>query len=176
MWTSHLKRTIQTAAHIKAPVEQWHALNEIDAVSDHGYSTCSSVPFLLYVYSNRSTQFHYIDIIHTIVHEYICSNMNLCSFSVHTYVCVYSACLLTCVQYSQTSLQSHPWFLILPVIIISLLLRPIQLLHMYVWMHPRPQGMLFKGDCPCKNAVVKRFDYYTYIYTQVRIYIHTYLL
>ena len=31
VWTSWLKRTIQTAAHIDAPQERWRALNEIDA-------------------------------------------------------------------------------------------------------------------------------------------------
>ena len=31
MWTSQLKRTIQTAEGIKAPQERWKALNEIDA-------------------------------------------------------------------------------------------------------------------------------------------------
>lgn len=33
VWTSWLKRTIQTVAEIKAPQERWKALNEIDAVS-----------------------------------------------------------------------------------------------------------------------------------------------
>ena len=31
VWTSQMKRTIQTAAKIDAPKEQWKALNEIDA-------------------------------------------------------------------------------------------------------------------------------------------------
>lgn len=31
VWTSWLKRTIQTVAEIKAPQERWKALNEIDA-------------------------------------------------------------------------------------------------------------------------------------------------
>ncbi|XP_028398156.1 6-phosphofructo-2-kinase/fructose-2,6-bisphosphatase-like [Dendronephthya gigantea] len=31
VWTSQLKRTSQSAQHIKAPVEQWKALNELDA-------------------------------------------------------------------------------------------------------------------------------------------------
>ena len=31
VWTSHLKRTQQTASFINAPQEQWKALNEIDA-------------------------------------------------------------------------------------------------------------------------------------------------
>lgn len=31
VWTSLLKRTVQTAAGISAPVEQWRALNELDA-------------------------------------------------------------------------------------------------------------------------------------------------
>ena len=33
VWTSWLKRTIQTSAHVEAPQERWKALNEIDAVS-----------------------------------------------------------------------------------------------------------------------------------------------
>lgn len=33
VWTSLLKRTMQTAAYINAPKEHWKALNEIDAVS-----------------------------------------------------------------------------------------------------------------------------------------------
>ena len=32
VWTSWLKRTIQTAADVSAPQERWKALNEIDAV------------------------------------------------------------------------------------------------------------------------------------------------
>lgn len=36
VWTSHLKRTIQTAAYIKGvSSEPWKALNEIDAVCAH---------------------------------------------------------------------------------------------------------------------------------------------
>lgn len=33
IWTSHMKRTIQTAEAVGVPYEQWKALNEIDAVS-----------------------------------------------------------------------------------------------------------------------------------------------
>lgn len=33
VWTSWLKRTIQTVADVPAPQERWKALNEIDAVS-----------------------------------------------------------------------------------------------------------------------------------------------
>lgn len=33
VWTSWLKRTIQTVTDIAAPQERWKALNEIDAVS-----------------------------------------------------------------------------------------------------------------------------------------------
>lgn len=32
VWTSWMKRTIQTASLIEAPQERWKALNEIDAV------------------------------------------------------------------------------------------------------------------------------------------------
>lgn len=35
VWTSWLKRTIQTVAGVPAPQERWKALNEIDAVSLH---------------------------------------------------------------------------------------------------------------------------------------------
>jgi 6-phosphofructo-2-kinase/fructose-2,6-biphosphatase 2 len=33
VWTSWMKRTIQTVAEVRAPQERWKALNEIDAVS-----------------------------------------------------------------------------------------------------------------------------------------------
>lgn len=33
VWTSQLKRTIQTAEALRVPYEQWKILNEIDAVS-----------------------------------------------------------------------------------------------------------------------------------------------
>lgn len=33
VWTSQMKRTIQTAEELGVPYEQWKALNEIDAVS-----------------------------------------------------------------------------------------------------------------------------------------------
>ena len=40
VWTSWMKRTIQTACDIDAPQERWRALNEIDAVSiSHPAST-----------------------------------------------------------------------------------------------------------------------------------------
>lgn len=45
VWTSWLKRTIQTVAEVKAPQERWKALNEIDAVSD--YRQCSLDPLPL---------------------------------------------------------------------------------------------------------------------------------
>jgi 6-phosphofructo-2-kinase/fructose-2,6-biphosphatase 4 len=32
VWTSQMKRTIQTAEAVSVPYEQWKALNEIDAV------------------------------------------------------------------------------------------------------------------------------------------------
>lgn len=35
VWTSWLKRTIQTVSGVCAPQERWKALNEIDAVSIH---------------------------------------------------------------------------------------------------------------------------------------------
>lgn len=33
VWTSHMKRTVQTAEALGVQYEQWKALNEIDAVS-----------------------------------------------------------------------------------------------------------------------------------------------
>lgn len=39
VWTSQLKRTIQTAEALDLPYEQWKALNEIDAVSILGVRT-----------------------------------------------------------------------------------------------------------------------------------------
>lgn len=36
VWTSQLKRTIQTAEALGVPYEQWKILNEIDAVSQNG--------------------------------------------------------------------------------------------------------------------------------------------
>lgn len=42
VWTSCMKRTIQTASGISAPQERWKALNEIDAVR---------IPFVHSVYS-----------------------------------------------------------------------------------------------------------------------------
>ena len=40
VWTSQMQRTIQTAAKINAPKEQWKALNEINAVGvDHSGSS-----------------------------------------------------------------------------------------------------------------------------------------
>jgi hypothetical protein len=45
VWTSQMQRTIQTAAKINAPKEQWKALNEINAV-DRFYNKTFS--FLFY--------------------------------------------------------------------------------------------------------------------------------
>ena len=33
IWTSQLKRTVQTAKHLNGTVEQWKALNELEVVS-----------------------------------------------------------------------------------------------------------------------------------------------
>lgn len=38
VWTSWMKRAIQTVKDVKAPQERWKALNEIDAVSSPVYS------------------------------------------------------------------------------------------------------------------------------------------
>ena len=32
IWTSQLKRTVQSAKHLSGTVEQWKALNELDVV------------------------------------------------------------------------------------------------------------------------------------------------
>lgn len=48
VWTSWLKRTIQTVAEIKAPQERWKALNEIDAVSDVLFFIAKYSNFLLF--------------------------------------------------------------------------------------------------------------------------------
>lgn len=49
VWTSHMKRTIQTAESLGAQYEQWKALNEIDAVRVYNgrIKTCSSVSKVL---------------------------------------------------------------------------------------------------------------------------------
>jgi broad specificity phosphatase PhoE len=41
VWTSWMKRTIQTAKNIDAPQERWRALNEIDAVFIPSYNFLS---------------------------------------------------------------------------------------------------------------------------------------
>ena len=33
VWTSQLKRTVQSAQHLEGAIEQWKALNELDVVS-----------------------------------------------------------------------------------------------------------------------------------------------
>jgi len=45
VWTSWMKRTIQTASYIEAPQERWKALNEIDAVN-YGYNNVSFITAL----------------------------------------------------------------------------------------------------------------------------------
>lgn len=46
VWTSQLKRTIQTAEALQLPYEQWKALNEIDAVSNFD---CSGISWIMLV-------------------------------------------------------------------------------------------------------------------------------
>jgi broad specificity phosphatase PhoE len=60
VWTSHLKRTIQTAAHLNVPVEQWHALNEIDAgeCEAMSYEEIQSVYPKEFAYRDQD-KFHY---------------------------------------------------------------------------------------------------------------------
>lgn len=41
VWTSHMKRTIQTAEALGVQYEQWKALNEIDAVSVTRVKSCN---------------------------------------------------------------------------------------------------------------------------------------
>lgn len=43
VWTSHMKRTIQTAEALGVQYEQWKALNEIDAVSVNLHPQCCEV-------------------------------------------------------------------------------------------------------------------------------------
>lgn len=40
VWTSQMKRTIQTAEALGVPYEQWKVLNEIDAVTDVSSLPC----------------------------------------------------------------------------------------------------------------------------------------
>lgn len=42
VWTSQMKRTIQTAEALSVPYEQWKVLNEIDAVSTTGLARPSA--------------------------------------------------------------------------------------------------------------------------------------
>lgn len=50
IWTSQLKRTVQTAKHLSGTVEQWKALNELEVVG-YPLSVCSlSVHYALYSY------------------------------------------------------------------------------------------------------------------------------
>ena len=51
VWTSHMKRTIQTAEALGAQYEQWKALNEIDAVSLNVYHHLTSFTMLGYILS-----------------------------------------------------------------------------------------------------------------------------
>lgn len=44
VWTSHMKRTIETAEALGVPYEQWKALNEIDAVSHTPFSGMGGPP------------------------------------------------------------------------------------------------------------------------------------
>ncbi|KAM4754301.1 LOW QUALITY PROTEIN: 6-phosphofructo-2-kinase/fructose-2,6-bisphosphatase-like [Cyanocitta cristata] len=44
VWTSHMKRTIETAEALGVPYEQWKALNEIDAVSHTPFSGTGGTP------------------------------------------------------------------------------------------------------------------------------------
>ena len=48
VWTSWLKRTIQTVAEIKAPQERWKALNEIDAVSYENSFLIEIINYLIF--------------------------------------------------------------------------------------------------------------------------------
>lgn len=45
VWTSHMKRTIQTAEALGVPYEQWKALNEIDAVRCRGMNFLVGLDF-----------------------------------------------------------------------------------------------------------------------------------
>lgn len=43
VWTSEMKRTMQTAQYINAPMAHWKALNEIDAVCNQLYDQSSKL-------------------------------------------------------------------------------------------------------------------------------------
>lgn len=45
VWTSQLRRTIQTAEELGVPYEQWKILNEIDAVSRPLHLTWHALQF-----------------------------------------------------------------------------------------------------------------------------------
>lgn len=47
VWTSWMKRTIQTSRDIDAPQERWRALNELDAVSLQAITKFFSVFFFM---------------------------------------------------------------------------------------------------------------------------------
>ncbi|CAM5173817.1 unnamed protein product [Eretmochelys imbricata] len=65
VWTSHMKRTIQTAEALHVPYEQWKALNEIDArwgrnrVSSHPPVTAWGVPGVCEEMSYEEIQTHH---------------------------------------------------------------------------------------------------------------------
>jgi hypothetical protein len=48
VWTSQMQRTIQTAAKINAPKEQWKALNEINAVNTKIFVRTLSSSFIVH--------------------------------------------------------------------------------------------------------------------------------
>ena len=57
IWTSQLKRTVQTAKHLSGQVEQWKALNELEVVSSVTYTCARTVysVYTMYMYMYKCT-------------------------------------------------------------------------------------------------------------------------
>lgn len=56
VWTSWLKRTIQTVTNVQAPQERWKALNEIDAVRSEGGRRRLEVVINIFFYDRASAR------------------------------------------------------------------------------------------------------------------------
>lgn len=54
VWTSWMKRTIQTAKFVEAPQERWKALNEIDAVPGHEFCSIRVMTVSFFSSSHRA--------------------------------------------------------------------------------------------------------------------------
>ena len=67
IWTSQLKRTVQTAKHLSGQVEQWKALNELEVVSSVTY-TCARTVYSVY------TMYMYMYMYSVHVHACTCTS------------------------------------------------------------------------------------------------------